>query len=248
MRIHIATLFPHLFPGPLAESITGRAMEKGLFELQTYNIRDHGIGRHLIVDDYPYGGGPGMLMKPEPIFDTVEAIQAGLTAPAGETPVVFLSPQGRLLTQAIADDLAQKPEIILLCGRYEGVDERVLEHLVTDEISVGDFVVTGGEIPAMLLIDAVVRRVPGVLGSEESGRTESHVSGVLEGPQYTRPPDYRGWEVPPVLLSGNHAEVDKWRRRQSLLRTAQRRPDLLAKTALTNRERQWLEEEGFLSA
>lgn len=243
MRIHIVTLFPDLFPGPLAESITGRALEQGLFELATYNIRDHGVGRHQSVDDSPYGGGPGMLFKPEPLTATVEQAKAELSAPVAQVPVVLLTPQGRQFTQRVADELALSPEMILVCGRYEGVDERVRQHLITDEISVGDFVVTGGELPAMILIDAVARKIPGVLGSEDSAVSESHVAGLLEGPHYTRPADFRGWVVPDILLSGNHAEVDKWRRRQAILRTATRRPDMLAQVELTAEERRWLEEE-----
>lgn len=199
-----------------------------------------------MVDDYTFGGGPGMLLKPEPLFAAVEEAQGRLAASKERVPVILLSPQGRLFTQAVADELARQDEIILICGRYEGVDDRVRERLATDEISIGDYVLTGGELPALVLIDAVIRRVPGVLGSPDSGESESHVSGLLEGPQYTRPAVFRNWGVPEVLLSGDHAAVDRWRRRQALLRTAQRRPDLLAKASLTEEERRWLAEAGVL--
>jgi tRNA (guanine37-N1)-methyltransferase len=240
MRIDIITLFPEMFRGPLDASIVARATGQRIVRIELHHLRDWGEGRHKQVDDYPYGGGAGMVMKPEPLFRAVEAVR-----PLGEEPgrVVLLTPQGRLLGQKIVDELAELPRLILLCGHYEGVDERVREYLVDDEISIGDYVLSGGELAAMVLVDAVVRRLPGALGSEESLAEESHAEGLLEYPQYTRPADFRGWGIPDVLLSGHHEEVRRWRRRQSLLRTARRRPDLLAKVCLAEEERRWLEEE-----
>ncbi|OGO51010.1 MAG: tRNA (guanosine(37)-N1)-methyltransferase TrmD [Chloroflexi bacterium RBG_16_68_14] len=240
MHIDIITLFPEMFRGPFDASIVARAVEQGLVQIELHNLRDWGEGRHKVVDDSPHGGGAGMVLKPEPLFAAVEAVRP-LAAEPGR--VVLLTPQGRLLTQAIVNELAQFPRLVLLCGHYEGVDERVREHLVDDEISIGDYVLSGGEPAAMVLVDAVVRRLPGALGSEASLAEESHAQGLLEYPQYTRPADYRGWRVPDILLSGHHEEVRRWRRRQSLLRTARRRPDLLAKACLTDEERRWLEEE-----
>jgi len=240
MRIDVLTLFPEMFRGPFDASIVARAVEQGVARIELHNIRDWGEGRHRVVDDYPYGGGPGMVMKPGPLFQAVEAVQALEPGP-GRT--VLLTPQGRLLTQAVVNELAQLPRLILVCGHYEGVDERVREHLVDDEISIGDYVLSGGELPAMVLVEAVVRRLPGALGSEASLAEESHAQGVLEYPQYTRPADFRGWQVPDILLSGHHEEVRRWRRQQSLLRTARRRPDLLEKACLSEEQRRWLEEE-----
>ena len=234
MRIDVLTLFPEMFDGPLKASILGRAVESGLVEIVLHNIRDHAMDKHHIVDDYPFGGGPGMVMKPEPLFAAVEAVSALHPAKAR---VILLTPQGRLLSQSIGDELSRQERLILICGHYEGVDERVREHLVDDEISIGDYVLSGGELPAMVLIDVVVRRLPGVLGSEESLAEESHDKGLLEYPQYTRPAEFRGWEVPDVLLSGHHAQIAAWRRRQSVLRTARRRPDLLEGVGLTDTER-----------
>jgi len=239
MRIDILTLFPEVFRGPLEASIIGRAVEAGLVQLVVHNIRDYAEGRHKVVDDYPYGGGPGMVMKPEPLFQAVESVVAQ-TTPRGR--VVLLTPQGRLLSQAVAEELAGEERLLLICGHYEGVDERVREHMVDDEISIGDYVLSGGEFPALVVVDAVVRRIPGVLGSETSLDEESHAQGLLEYPQYTRPAEFRGWQVPEALLSGHHAEIARWRRRQSLLRTARRRPDLLARAELAEEERRWLEE------
>lgn len=239
VRIDILTLFPEMFRGPFEASIIGRAVQGGLVEVFVNNIRDYAEGRHKVVDDYPFGGGPGMVMKPEPIFRAVESVAA--QAPQ-RGRVVLLTPQGRLLSQSVAEELADEERLLLICGHYEGVDERVCEHLVDDEISIGDYVLSGGEFPALVVVDAVVRRLPGVLGSEASLEEESHAGGLLEYPQYTRPADFRGWPVPEVLLSGHHAEVARWRRQQSLLRTACRRPDLLGRAELAERERRWLEE------
>ncbi len=236
MRIHILTLFPNMLSGPFSESIIKRAVDRGLVEIALYNIRDYTSDRHHVVDDYPYGGGQGMVLKPEPIFAAVESING-----KSEVPVILLTPQGRLFNQMVAEELARYGEMILICGHYEGVDERVREHLVTDEVSIGDYVLSGGELAAMVIVDAVVRQLPGALGAEEAVGQDSHSSGLLEYPQYTRPRVFQGWEVPYVLLSGNHAEVDRWRREQSIIRTLRRRPDLLEKADLSREERILLE-------
>jgi len=244
VRIDILTLFPEMFGGAFDASIVARAREQGLVEIALHNIRNWTSDKHHQVDDEPYGGGAGMVMKPEPIFAAVESVQAQ-AEPAGH--VVLLTPQGRLLTQGVVQDLAERSRLLLICGRYEGVDERVREHLVDDEISIGDYVLSGGEPAAIVLVDALVRRLPGALGSEESLDEESHASGLLEYPHYTRPAEFQGWPVPDILPSGNHPEVAAWRRRQSLLRTARRRPDLLSRAladgAVSDDERRWLEEE-----
>jgi tRNA (guanine37-N1)-methyltransferase len=234
VRFDIFTLFPGMFRGPFEESILARAQAAGLIEIALHSPRDTTTDRHHIVDDYPYGGGAGMVMKPEPLFAAVEATYAG-------GPIVLLSPQGRLFTQAAARELACEPRVTLICGHYEGVDERVREHLATDEISIGDYVLTGGELAAMVVVDAVARLLPGVL-APDSAEDESHAAGLLEYPQYTRPPDFRGWQVPDVLLSGNHAAVARWRRKESLRRTRERRPDLLAQIELTKVDQKLLTE------
>ena len=247
MHIHILSLFPNMFNGPFGESIIKRAIDRGLVQIAIYNIRDYTSDRHHVVDDYPYGGGQGMVLKPEPIFEAVESIR-GQGVECGESekgesemPVILLTPQGRLFHQRVAEELAKYDEMILICGHYEGVDERVREHLVTDEISIGDYVLSGGELAAMVVVDAVVRQLPGALGAEGAVSEDSHSSGLLEYPQYTRPQAFRGWEVPPVLLSGNHAEIAKWRREQSILRTLKRRPDLLERADISPEERRLLE-------
>jgi len=240
MRVDILCLFPEMFVSPFGYSMTGRAQERGLVQVVTHNIRDYTHDRHRTVDDYPYGGGAGMVLKPEPVFEAVEHVRESVDS--GDCPIVLLTPQGRPFSQAIAAELAAWPQMTLICGHYEGVDGRVAERLATDQISIGDYVLTGGEIAAMVLVDAVVRLVPGVLGSDESAAGDSHSDGLLEYPQYTRPEVFRGWEVPPVLLSGHHGEIAAWRRRQSLLRTAERRPDLLAGATLTDKERIWISE------
>jgi tRNA (guanine37-N1)-methyltransferase len=263
MRFDIFTLFPSIFESPLKESMLKRAIESGLLEVQLHNIRDYAEGRHQVTDDYPYGGGGGMVMKPEPVFAAVETalgmevgnwkledsdLSSGedLTSnfhaqrPTSSIPIVLLTPQGRLFNQQVASELAQHDRMALICGRYEGFDERIREHLVTDEISIGDYVLTGGELAALVVIDAVIRLRPGVLGDPTGAIDDSHAGGLLEYPHYTRPPEFRGWRVPEVLLSGDHAKVDRWRREQALRRTWLRRPDLLERVELTESERAWL--------
>jgi tRNA (guanine37-N1)-methyltransferase len=237
MRIDILTIFPAMFSGPFEESIIKRAVEKGLVQIFLHDIRDYASDKHRTVDDYPFGGGQGMLMKPEPLFAAVEDVQS--QAPE-RGPIVLLTPQGRLFDQEIAVELARQDRLIVICGHYEGVDARVHENLATDEISIGDYVLSGGELPAMVVVDAVVRQIPGALGSPLSSADDSFAQGLLEHPQYTRPAEFRGMSVPEVLLSGNHGEIARWRRQQSLLRTAQHRPDLLASAELTEEEKQWL--------
>ncbi len=221
MKIDVLTLFPAMFAGPLDESIIKRARQAGLLDLQIYNLRDYAHDRHRTVDDRPFGGGPGMLLKPEPIFEAVEALARE------RTQVILLSPAGRPFSQAIATELARLDDILLVCGHYEGFDERVREQLADDELSIGDYVLTNGALPAMVVIDAVTRLLPGALGDDESACQESFSQGLLEYPQYTRPAEFRGLKVPEVLLSGNHAEIAKWRADQARRRTRERRPDLL---------------------
>ncbi len=240
MRIDILCLFPETLESPLDQSIIKRARERGLVNIVVHDIRDYTRDRHRTVDDYPFGGGPGMVLKPEPIFEAVETIKQQLDA--GEIPVILLTPQGRLFSQRVAQELAAQSHIMLVCGHYEGFDERVCEHLATDEISIGDYVLSAGEIAALVVLDAVVRLIPGVLGSECSAGSDSHSNGMLEYPQYTRPQVFRDWSVPPVLLSGNHSEIAKWRRRQAILRTAKRRPDLIEKGSFCDEERKWMSE------
>jgi tRNA (guanine37-N1)-methyltransferase len=225
LRIDILTLFPEMFPGPFSASIIKRATDGGLVSLNIYNIRDYTHDKHHTVDDYAYGGGAGMILKPEPVFAAVESIKE-----EDDCPVILLTPQGRPFSQRVAQELSGHGRLILICGRYEGVDERVCEHLVTDEISIGDYVLSGGELAAMVVVEAVVRLLPGALGSEESLAEDSHTGGLLEYPQYTRPAVFRGWSVPEVLLSGNHAQIAKWRREQAIRRTKERRPELLGQS------------------
>ncbi|MDP2920217.1 MAG: tRNA (guanosine(37)-N1)-methyltransferase TrmD [Dehalococcoidia bacterium] len=241
IHIYILTLFPQIFEGPFSVGLFQKAVERGLVKLDIRNIRDYTHDKHHTTDDYPYGGGAGMVMKPEPLFEAVEAIKSELTEQGIKDPlVVLLSPQGRLFTQDIARELSTNSHLIFICGQYEGVDERVCEHLATDEISIGDYVLTGGELPAMVVVNAVVRLVPGFLGSPDSLLYESHTAGLLEYPQYTRPPVYREQSVPEVLLSGNHAQIAAWRREQSVLRTMKRRPELLAKANLSQKEKEYI--------
>ena len=221
MRIDVLTLFPGMFAGPFDESIVRRARDSGQLEVRLTDIRDFAIDRHRTVDDTPYGGGPGMVMKPDPVFAAVESVRRA------DSRVVLLSPRGRLFRQPIAVELSRLPHLVLICGHYEGVDERVSLHLVDDELSIGDYILTGGELAAMVVIDAVARLLPGVLGAHQSILEESHSAGLLEYPHYTRPAEYRGWRVPEVLLSGHHGEIHRWRREQALERTRRQRPDLL---------------------
>ncbi len=243
MRIDILTLFPQMFQAPFGFGVLKRAIDQGLVTINLHNIRDYTHDKHRTVDDYPYSGGPGMVLKPEPIFEAVESVTSDIYADekGGKLPIILLTPQGRLFSQEIARYLSGCDHLILICGRYEGVDERVRQHLVTDEISIGDYVLTGGEFPAMVVVDSVVRLLPGVLGSDASSLDESHSDGLLEYPHYTRPEFYKGWEVPEILLSGNHAQIAGWRREQVIRRTLERRPDLLGKTELDQKERQMVE-------
>ncbi len=240
MEFDVFTLLPEVFPPYLDSSILNRARQRGLIDIRVHNIRDWAADRHHVTDDEPYGGGGGMVMKADPVFAAVEAV-LGAPAPSGfDCPVVLLTPQGRVFSQEIALQFSRQPRLALICGRYEGVDERVREHLVTDEISIGDYVLTGGELPALILIDAVARLLPGVLGDPDGAFDDSHASGLLEYPHYTRPPEFRGWSVPEVLLSGDHAKIAAWRREQSLRRTQERRPDLLDRAPLDDQDRKFL--------
>ena len=263
MLFDILTLFPEMFPGVLGTSIFKRAVEAGLVSVRLHQIRDYAGGKHRVTDDYPYGGGMGMVMKPEPVFRAVEWVYGLGDAPPGislyvpppealegelppipqpsPVPIILMSPQGRPFKHVVAEEMARHPRLILVCGHYEGFDERIREHLATDEISIGDYVLTGGELAAMVVTDAVARLQPGVL-AEGSAHDESHARGLLEYPQYTRPPDFRGWEVPRVLVSGHHKRVEEWRRRAALRRTLERRPELLEGASLDEQERKWLEE------
>ena len=246
MKVQILTLFPPMFQGPFAQSVINRAVEAGLVQIHIHDIRENTHDSHHTVDDYQYGGGPGMVMKPEPVFEAVEEAMAGYPADVrGDIPIILLSPQGRLLNQTVAEELAGKPAMVLICGHYEGVDERIRQNLATDEISIGDYVLTGGELGAMVLVDAVVRLIPGVVGSRESVAGDSITSGLLQHPLYTRPPEYRNLEVPPVLLSGNHGEIARWRRERGLLRTLKRRPELLDAAKLTREDIEFLRFQGW---
>ncbi len=236
-RIDIVTLFPGMFEGPLRESILGRARARGLVEIQIHSLREHGGGRHQVTDDAPFGGGGGMILKTEPLAACLEGIRRE------DSWVVLLDPAGRRFTQPVARELARRPHLILMCGRYEGVDERVREHLVDEELSIGDYVLTGGELAALVVADAVTRLHPGVLGDQAAPDRDSFSRGLLEHPQYTRPEDWQGWTVPAALLSGDHGRVDRWRRCMAVWRTWQRRPDLLETADLSPEEQKWL--DGF---
>lgn len=275
MNFHILTLFPEMVENGLKTSIIGRAVSGGLLSIEAVNIRDFAFNKHQSVDDYPYGGGAGMLMQAEPVYlaykDIEERIQkriqnakmqnaeteeqdaevkvqnAGIqdaetVSPDKKLRVVYLSPQGKTFDQKMAEELAEEEDLVLLCGHYEGIDERVLEEIVTDYVSIGDYVLTGGELPAMVMVDTISRLVPGVLHNDVSAEFESFQDNLLEYPQYSRPEEWHGKKVPPVLLSGHHANIEKWRREQSILRTYERRPDLLEKSSLTWKEKKWLEE------
>jgi tRNA (guanine37-N1)-methyltransferase len=243
MRFDIFSIFPEVFSSYLNTSILKRAQESGALEVFTHNIRDWAEDKHHTTDDTPYGGGGGMVMKPEPVFAAVETI---LGSPP-DCLVILLSPQGRLFTQEIAFDLSNYEHLALLCGHYESVDERIRQHLVSDSISIGDYVLTGGELPALVIVDAVTRLLPGVLGDPEAPIKDSHAESLLEHPHYTRPPEFREWHVPDVLLSGNHAEIDLWRRRESLRRTLKHRPDLLAHANLSQDDLDFLQDLGYKS-
>ena len=255
MRFDIFTLFPEIFAGVFDESILKRARDANLLDIVLHDIRDYTTDKHHVTDDYPYAGGGGMVMKPEPIFAAVEtilgirnwkmedgsdSIQPPISNLQSPIPIILMTPQGRVFNQSIARELVQYPRIALICGHYEGVDERVRQHLVTDEISIGDYVLTGGEIPAMIIVDAIARLIPGTLGDPAAPNNDSHAASLLEGPHYTRPADFRGWKAPEVLLSGNHAQITQWRRRESLRRTLERRPDLLDKADLSDDDRKYL--------
>ena len=243
MNFHILTLFPEMIEQGMHTSIIGRAIAGGYLSINAVNIRDYAFNKHQKVDDYPYGGGAGMLMQAEPVYLSYEAIKEKI----GYRPrVVYLTPQGKVFHQEMAKELAQERDLVFLCCHYEGIDERVLDEIVTDYVSIGDYVLTGGELPAMVMMDSISRMVPGVLSNQESGETESFAGNLLEYPQYSRPEEWHGQKVPPVLLSGHHANIEAWRREQSVMRTAKRRPDLLKKADLTNKEwsqvRQWKKE------
>ena len=243
MNFHILTLFLDMIEQGMHTSIIGRAIAGGYLSINAVNIRDYAFNKHQKVDDYPYGGGAGMLMQAEPVYLSYEAIKEKI----GYRPrVVYLTPQGKVFHQEMAKELAKERDLVFLCGHYEGIDERVLDEIVTDYVSIGDYVLTGGELPAMVMMDSISRMVPGVLSNQESGETESFAGNLLEYPQYSRPEEWHGQKVPPVLLSGHHANIEAWRREQSVMRTAKRRPDLLKKADLTNKEwsqvRQWKKE------
>ena len=243
MNFHVLTLFPEMIEQGMHTSIIGRAIAGGYLSIDAINIRDYAFNKHQKVDDYPYGGGAGMLMQAEPVYLAYESVQKKL----GYRPrVVYLTPQGEVFHQTMAKELAKEKDLVFLCGHYEGIDERVLDEIVTDYVSIGDYVLTGGELPAMVMMDSISRMVPGVLSNQESGENESFAENLLEYPQYSRPEEWHGQKVPPVLLSGHHANIEAWRREQSVLRTAKRRPDLLKKADLTNKEwsqvRQWKKE------
>ncbi|NQX65734.1 tRNA (guanosine(37)-N1)-methyltransferase TrmD [Paenibacillus alba] len=244
MRIDVLTLFPEMFDGVFSSSILGKARDKGIVALNTVNFRDYANNKHNTVDDYPYGGGGGMVLKPEPIFAAVEDLS--VHQEEGQEPVkprvILMCPQGTPFTQKKAEELSNEQHLVFICGHYEGYDERIRQYLVTDELSIGDYVLTGGELPAMVVIDSVVRLLPGVLGNEMSAVTDSFSTGLLEYPHYTRPAKFRDWEVPDMLLSGHHENVRKWRRKESLFRTLERRPDLLEGRDLSKEEKTWVAE------
>lgn len=242
MRIDVLTLFPAMFEGVFSSSILGKAKDKGLVELNTINFRDFSKNKHNTVDDYPYGGGGGMVLKPEPLFEAVESLTDHQQSKETTPRVILMCPQGETFTQKKAEELAKESHLIFVCGHYEGYDERIREFLVTDELSVGDYVLTGGELPAMVVIDSVARLLPGVLGNENSAVTDSFSTGLLEYPQYTRPVSFRGMDVPDVLMSGHHANIEAWRRKQSFLRTLERRPDMLEGLELTKEQLTWKQE------
>ena len=239
MKIDFVTIFPKMVEAPLAEGIVGRAIARGLLDVRVHDLRDSTTDRHRVVDDVPFGGGPGMVLKPEPLFRSVERIRAERGEPSA---VILTSPDGRRLSHSIAERLSRLPHLVILCGRYEGVDERVRQSLATEDISIGDYVLSGGELPALVIVDAVARLVPGVVGDETSVARDTFARGLLDFPQYTRPAGFRGMDVPPVLLSGHHQEIERWRRREALARTLDRRPELLDEAALDAADRAILDE------
>jgi tRNA (guanine37-N1)-methyltransferase len=241
MQFEVFTLLPEVFPPYLESSILQRARQRRLIDVSVHNIRDFTRDKHHTTDDTPYGGGGGMVMKPEPVFEAVESVLGMSSGQAPHIPVILLTPQGRVFTQRVAEELARHERIALLCGRYEGVDERIREYLVTDEISVGDYVLTGGELPALIIIDAVSRLIPGVLGDPTGAEDDSHSMGLLEYPHYTKPSEFRGWKVPEVLLSGDHGRIEKWRREQALIRTFRKRPDMIEKAELSKEDQKIVE-------
>jgi tRNA (guanine37-N1)-methyltransferase len=245
MQFDVFTLLPEVFPSYLETSILKRARDRGLIDVRLHNIRDYTHDRHHTTDDTPFGGGGGMVMKPEPVFEALESVLEMASSPSGPAtasniPIILLTPQGRVFDQTIATELSQHARIALICGRYEGVDERIREHLVTDEISIGDYVLTGGELPALILIDAVARLLPNVLGDPTGAQDDSHAMGLLEYPHYTRPAEFRGWKTPDVLLSGDHGKIEKWRREQALERTLKKRPDMLGKAELSREDEKFI--------
>lgn len=239
MKFDIVTIFPAMVKGPLAEGIVGRAIDRGALDVKVHDLRDFTTDRHRVVDDMPFGGGPGMVLKPEPLFRAVEKIREERGAPGA---IVLTSPDGAKLTQAVAERLRDLQHVAILCGRYEGVDDRVRHHLATEEISIGDYVLSGGELPALVIVDVVARLVPGVVGDEQSVARDTFAQGLLDFPQFTRPAEFEGHAVPPVLLSGHHKEIERWRRREALARTLERRPDLLEDAALDKEDRALLDE------
>ncbi len=242
MQFEVFTLLPEVFPSYLETSIIKRARERDLINVRVHNIRDYTHDKHHMTDDTPYGGGGGMVMKPDPVFEAVESV-LGQTPPEAvpNIPIILLTPQGRVFNQSIAEEISRHPHIFLVCGRYEGIDERIRGHLVTDEISIGDYVLTGGELPALILIDAIARLLPDVLGDPTGAQDDSHSMGLLEYPHYTRPPEFRGWKTPDVLLSGDHKKIDQWRREQALLRTFNKRPDMLERAELSKEDLKFVE-------
>lgn len=240
MSYYVLTLFPELIENYFQYSIMGKALQKNVIGLNCLNIRDFANNKHHKVDDYPYGGGPGMVMQPQPIISCYESISPKLSE---KHKVIYLSPQGRTFDQAMAKEYVEEEDLVFLCGHYEGIDERVIDSIVTDEVSVGDYILTGGELGALIIMDAVTRLIPGVLNKQESYEQETFSNQLLEYPQYTRPPEFRGQKVPDVLLSGHHKNIEQWRRKQSLLRTAKKRPDLLKKIDLSLQDKEWIEEE-----
>lgn len=242
MRYHVLTLFPEMIEQGMCHSITGKAMERGCLELDVVNIRDFSENKHNKVDDYPYGGGAGLVMQPGPVYGAYQKVMKTLAEEKKKPKVIYMSPQGRTFSQEIAKDFAKEEDLIFLCGHYEGIDERVLEEIVDEQISIGDYVLTGGELPALVIMDAVARLIPGVLHNDISAETETFSENLLEYPQYTRPVEWKGKKVPEVLLSGHHENIERWRREQSLIRTMEHRPDLFEKVSITQEDRKILKE------